>query len=195
MITRRTINKLIASLSVAPLYMKSAVACSGDDNSITMEIPKNHLQNFYTGIFEEYLATMYVDKWMWSDKVTVNNVIHSKTKRKAFLTEDSYAVPVRVTSIFESSNTYCSNIDIIYRDETSKNNNTMYFIASVKCKKTAYPLFATKFRMSSDYAKIYVAFTYRNVVSNKIENIMISKYPEIFKFVSCNSITFNYVNT
>ena len=197
---RSAIKKISAFIAAIPLAPSKAFACMGvaEDPQITIYTPKNLLKKFYVGNFEEFLSHQYKNKWIWSQNIFLKS---SKSEEKFSLIENMAVAPIYMSSNikYDKIKTYCSKIELIYKDTTYKHNlikekDVMYFISSLNCNEKVLPYFSTRFKMSSYRAEIYAALTFSDTETHQIKEIRVSQLPAYLKVFTCASITYEYVN-
>ena len=198
---RKFIMKLSAAFAVSPFLSRNGFSCeAGSPFKPTPEYvytPKNHLSNFYVGNLNKYLQLQYQDRWLWSKDIFVGPR-SSHGYRYPILLANWKTASIKMTSniLYDNDLMYCSNIDLIYRHENNNNSgkDVIYFISSANISRNTKPYYATRFRMSSTYAKIYAALTFRDTRTDKLREIKISREPSYLRCPPCTPVAFSYKN-
>ena len=183
---RTTLKGIISSfLGVALLPGKSLACISAGGPSIDVHINKRHFRKFHYGNIENFLYSEYKNAWSWSKDVIMSSSAH--------IAENMKVVPINVLYDinYNEQEIYCSNIDIVYADESS---SALYVIASVHFGENAIPCFSTRIRMSSVQAKLYAALTFRNIKTNELLDTKISYLPVKLLAHSCAPLNFIYID-
>jgi len=181
--SRRAAIKIIgyATLSM-PLVSEKALACIYPEaigKPIAIWTPSKYLLKFYEGKLDDFFNREYQDQWTWSNDIAV---------RGPDLVENFSVVPISVSSgIPDTRDVYCSQLDIVYRDERSSTLDVVYLIASFTLQRNTLPAFLTRFRMSSNKAKVYAALTFRDIRADRVIATKISSVPATPRIISCNT--------
>lgn len=176
-----------------PLLSSKASACmdtwSGPWNKIWTS--KKYLTKFYIGNINNFLNREYKNTWTWSKDIII---ISGRNQQKDYSIENRYIAPINVSSNikYNKNKTYCSRIDVLYSDKRSDGIYAIYFIASINLNENALPYYSSRFRMSSNKAKIYAALTFSDIVTNEIIETKVSSLPANLKFISCTPYDFWY---
>lgn len=181
--SRRAAIKLIGFTSLtSPLLSEEALACVYPESNgkiIQIWTPSKYLLKFYEGKLDGFFNREYLDKWTWCSDITV---------RGPDIVENMSVVPVNVSSaIPDKRDVYCSKVDIVYKDEHSATLEFVYLIASITLQRNTLPVFSTRYRLSSNKAKIYAALSYRDIHTEKVVATKISSVPATSRHISCNT--------
>ena len=196
---RIAIKRIISIISVLPFLSKESFACSGGDWSgpwIEVLTLSKNLKKFYVGNMNDFLHREYKNIWVWDRNINITSGRNNENPYNSYTIERRNLAPITISSSikYNRNEMYCSKIDVMYSDKRSDGVYAIYFIASINLTKKAIPYYSTRIRMSSKRAKIYAAFTFRNILTNTIIETKISSLPANLKYLSCAPHDFWYVD-